>query len=375
MTDGSGSVSYVYDNLDRLTSLTRGTNTFSYTYDGNGNILSRTYPDSTQITYGYDEDNRLSSVATGGVTTAYQYDPASHLTGTTLPSGNGYVETRSYDNAGRLTEVKNAKGGSVLSDFVATLDPVGNPTQVVQTGAVSSTQTYVYDANDRILSVCFQAGTCPGGSDPFIRWTYDLVGNRLTEARPTGTTNYTYNNADQMTQAGSTAYTYDQNGNEKTAGSTTLTYDLANRLKTLTSGSTTTTYSYDGDGNRLQASTGTQASKKTNYLWDTNNTLPQMALERDGSNALLRRYVYGSSRISMTTGGAAYYYHYDNLGSVANVTNASGTSMWTEQHEPFGSIRTETKNNNSAPTNFMKFTGEYQDPTGLYYLRARLDRR
>jgi RHS repeat-associated protein len=34
-------------------------------------------------------------------------------------------------------------------------------------------------------------------------------------------------------------------------------------------------------------------------------------------------------------------------------------------------IRTETKNQNSAPTNFMKFAGEYNDPTGLYYLRAR----
>src|SRR5438067_12585338 len=75
----------------------------------------------------------------------------------------------------------------------------------------------------------------------------------------------------------------------------------------------------------------------------------------------------------MTSGDSNNYYHYDNLGSVANVTNSSGTSMWTEQYEPFGSIRTETTNNNSAPTNFIKFTGEYQDPTGLYYLRARLD--
>src|SRR5207248_8776587 len=238
MTDGSGSVAYAYDNLDRLTSLTRGTNPFSYNYDGNGHTLSRTYPDSTQITYGYDEDNRLSSVATGGATTSYLYDPASHLTSTTLPSGNGYVETRSYDNAGRLTEVKNAKGGSVLSDFAATLDPVGNPTQIVQTGAVSSTQTYTYDAHDRILSVCFQAGTCPGSSDPFIRWTYDKVGNRLTEARPTGTTNYSDNALDELTQVGSTAYTYDADGNETAAGSRTFGYDLANRLKTTTAAGT-----------------------------------------------------------------------------------------------------------------------------------------
>ena len=68
---------------------------------------------------------------------------------------------------------------------------------------------------------------------------------------------------------------------------------------------------------------------------------------------------------------SSYYYHYDGLGSVANVTSATGISQWTEVYEPFGSIRTETKNASSAPTNFMKFTGEYLDPTGLYHLRAR----
>lgn len=44
----------------------------------------------------------------------------------------------------------------MLSDFVSTLDPVGNPTQIVQTGATPSTQTFSYDVNDRLLSVCFQ---------------------------------------------------------------------------------------------------------------------------------------------------------------------------------------------------------------------------
>ena len=370
LTDGAGTQTYTYDANDRLTGVTRGTNTFSYAYNLVGMVTSRTYPDGTVTTYGYDNDERLSSTASGGVSTANSYDAASNLTQTTLPSGNAYVETNTYDRAGRLTDVKNAKSGVTLSEFAVTLDPVGNPTTVVRSGAVSSTTTYGYDANDRLTSVCFQA-SCPGSGDPFIRSTYDAVGNRLTEARPTGTTNYTYNTADQLTQAGSTAYTYDQNGNEKTAGSRTFSYDLANRLVSTTSGSTTTTYTYDGDGNRLQASTGSQASKKTNYLWDTNGALPQLALERDGNNALLRRYVYGAKRISMTTGGSAYYYHYDNLGSVANVTSSTGASQWTEVYEPFGAIRTETKNNNSAPANFMKFTGEYLDPTNLYYLRAR----
>ena len=377
MTDGAGSQSYTYDAANRLTGITRGTNTFTYAYNLAGNLTSRTYPDGTVTTYGYDNDARLQNATSGGLATTYSYDAASHLLQTTLPSGNGYLEARTYDRAGRVTDVKNVKGTSVLSESAYTLDAVGNPTTVARSGATSSTTTYGYDTAGRLTSVCFQA-TCPGGSDPFIRWTYDGVGNRLTEARPTGTTNYTYNTADQLTQAGSTAYTYDQNGNEKTAGSRTFSYDLANRIVSTTSGSTTTTYTYNGDGLRLQASTGNQASKKTNFLWDPNASTgvtddqpAQIALERDGNNALVRRYAYGAQRISMTTGGAAYYYHYDSLGSVLNVTSATGVTQWTEAYEPFGSIRTETKNATSAPTNLMKFAGEYLDPVGLYNLRAR----
>lgn len=63
----------------------------------------------------------------------------------------------------------------------------------VRTGSLAQTQTYTYDDMDRLKSVCFQTGTCRGGSDPFIHWSYDGVGNRLTEARPTGATSSTYN--------------------------------------------------------------------------------------------------------------------------------------------------------------------------------------
>jgi RHS repeat-associated protein len=109
----------------------------------------------------------------------------------------------------------------------------------------------------------------------------------------------------------------------------------------------------------------------TKFLWDTVHALPQLALERDGAGALLRRYVYGHRRISMTTGGNLYYYHYENVGSVANLTSSNGTTQWSYEYEPFGAIRTETQEDPAAPQNPLKFTGELADPTGLYYLRAR----
>ncbi|MDQ3379530.1 MAG: DUF6531 domain-containing protein [Actinomycetota bacterium] len=371
VTDGSGTETYAYDALDSLTNVARGTNSFSHTYDIGSNRIQTTYPDSTSVTATYDNDGRLATVASGGLTTSHGYDATGNVQTTTLPGGNGHVETRFYDRAGRLTQVKNAKAASTLSDTVYTLDPVGNPTQAVRTGASSATHTYSYDDLDRLTGVCLQAGTCPGGSDPFIRWTYDQVGNRLSETRPSGATNYTYNLSDQLTQAGSMTFTYDQNGNEKTASSRTFNYDLADRLASTTGAGTTTTYTYDGLGKRLQASTGSQASKKTNFLWDVSGGLPQVALERDGNNALLRRYIYGTRRISMRAGNNDYFFHYDPLGSVVNVTGSTGTAMWTYTYEPYGGIRTETKNNNQAPTTFLKFAGEYLDQTALYHLRAR----
>jgi RHS repeat-associated protein len=367
MVDGAGTQTYTYDAVNRLKTVVRGGDTFSYNYDLAGNLSRRTYPDGTITDYTYDADSRMATVASGGQTTTYAYDPAGYLTSTTLPASNGHLEERTYDRAGRLTRVNNIKGSSVLADFTYTLDPVGNPTRVVRTGSAAGTTTYAYDNRDRLTDVCFQA-TCPGGGDPFVRWTYDAVGNRLTEARPTGTTNYTYNAADELTQAGSTSYTYDQNGNETGAGARTFTYDLANRLALTASGGTTTTYAHDGDGNRRQT---TASGQTTKLLWDPNHPLPQLAIERDGAGALLRRYLYGRTRLSITSGGSSSYYHYDHLGSVANVTSPTGVTQWTYAYEPYGSTRTEAQDDSAAPQNSMKFAGELLDATGLYHLRAR----
>ncbi len=128
------------------------------------------------------------------------------------------------------------------------------------------------------------------------------------------------------------------------------------------------TYAYDGDGKRVTTSI---ASQTTRYLWDTNHFLPQLAVEQDSVGGLLRRYLYGASRLSMTAGGDTRYYHYDALGSVANLTSSSGAAEWTYAYEPYGTVQTETQDDPSAPLNLMKFAGELIDSTGLYHLRAR----
>ncbi len=370
MTDGAGTETRDYDDASRLVEVTRGSETFNYVYDLAGNLVQRTYPDSTVTEYEFDDDGRMATAESGGNTTSYAYDPAGHLEETVLPSSNGTVETVTYDRAGRVVNLENAQGSTVLSAFSTTYDAVGNPLEVVRTGSLAGTTTYDYDQLNRLTGVCYQSA-CPGGSDPFIRWTYDAVGNRLTEARPVGITAYSYNAADQLTHVDSTSYAYDANGNQVSRGADSFSYDLANRLSSAAVGSTTTEYTYDGDGKRLEASTGSAVSDTTLYSWDDNNALPQLASEHDGASALLRRYVYGDRRISMTAAGNDHYYAYDSLGSATDLTDASGDPEWAYDYEPFGTARTETQLDPGAPTNPMRFTGELLDPTDFYHLRAR----
>ena len=105
--------------------------------------------------------------------------------------------------------------------------------------------------------------------------------------------------------------------------------------------------------------------------WDPNAGLPQLVAERNGSGTLLRRYRQGLATVSMDTGGNPSYYHYDGLGSVVNLTGSTGVTQWTYAYLPYGGVRTETKNQNQAPLNVLRFSGELLDPTDLYYLRAR----
>jgi RHS repeat-associated protein len=143
-------------------------------------------------------------------------------------------------------------------------------------------------------------------------------------------------------------------------------------MTSTTGGGATTTYTYDGAGKRLSRTAG---SEVTTYLWDPNHSLPELAMERDGSGSLLRRYVRGNDLASMTTGGQSYFFQHDGVGSVVGLTTSSGTRSSSHRYEPYGAERPSTGGLPIpvvSPTNPMRFTGELFDPeTGLYHLRAR----
>ena len=166
---------------------------------------------------------------------------------------------------------------------------------------------------------------------------------------------------------------YDADGNQTALGTTTFTYDLAGRMTSNKIGAATATnYTYDGDNLRRTRATGTTVNTK--YSWDTQNPLPELALERNNSNALIRRYVQGpAGPLSMATSATAvFYYHRDALGSVTDVTNTTGAAQWKYDYEPFGAQLAATNVSGGAPTNPARFTGEYLDTElANYHLRAR----
>jgi RHS repeat-associated protein len=365
MSDGVGSQSYTYDPLNRLTGVSRGPDSFSYSYDPAGDLTERVYPGGTTTDYSYDDDGRLATVATGSSTFSYSYDAAGSQTQLSRP--NGITETRSYDRAGRLTEIKDAGSASVLQQLDYAYDPVGDATSLTR---LDGSEYYQYDNRDRLTEVCY--GAPCGMSSDTIAWTYDPVGNRLTETRPAGTTNYSYNAGDELTQTsgpdGTTGFAYDGNGNQTADGATTYTYNLANQL-TGASGGASTSYTYDGDGNRLSETTG---ASTTRFLWDTNSSIAQLALERDGSGDPLRTYIQGLDTLALLEGGSLYSYSHDRLGSITALTDPSGNTEWTYTYEPFGAPRSTVQVDPGAPVNPLGYTGQYSDPaTSLLDLRTR----
>ncbi len=390
MDDGVGSVIYTFDDADRLTEIARsgggsGLNgSFLYGYDDAGNVTSRTYPDSSSVSGGFDDDGRLHTITSGGSTTTFDYDAAGNLTTTTLPLGNGYIETRSFDRAGRLGEVENASSGGALSDFVWTLDAAGNPTKVeASRSSTTSYEAYEYDARNRLTAACYavssSASDCSGASNK-ISYAYDKVSNRTQQVRTgtvgnTGTIDYSYNDADQLTQTddgtNTVAFGYDANGNLSSRGSAGFSSDLADELVSTTVGGTTTDYGYDGDGRRVSSSTSGGADIRFNWDPLAESGIDELALERDDSGNLIRRYLVGPlGATSFTNSSGSFYYLHDPLGSVTDLTDSSGSAESSYAYEPYGAAR--PVGSSSGLVNPLGFAGQYLDAeSGLYHLRAR----
>jgi RHS repeat-associated protein len=145
------------------------------------------------------------------------------------------------------------------------------------------------------------------------------------------TNNYTVS----VDSGASQANTFDANGNMTSDGTNTFKYDAENRnIEIDYPGSgNNSQFVYDGLGHRVaivETRGGTVTSTKQ-FIWCWN----QICEARDASSTLLNQYVaLGQANISGTASN--YYYALNHLGSIYEVTDASGTKQAQYSYGPFG---------------------------------------
>jgi hypothetical protein len=247
---------------------------------------------------------------------------------------------------------------------------VGNPTRVDTTQAgVGHSDAFTYDPANRLTAMCFDTTTCDDAEQK-LSFTYDLVGNRLTEARlGTGAfrQRYVYDAADELRlteggRSGAVVYKYDADGNQVQAGRARFTYDLTNQMVSADVGGQKTVYTQEAAGNRVAAATTPDkggATTQTSYQWDVNNPLPMLASEQSGSGPV-RSYTYNpdGSPLSLQIGSAAFLYQQDPFGNTAELTDPSGAiQQQFTLTDPFGGFAQTTPGGAGAPDPRLKFQG------------------
>ncbi|MBO5352645.1 MAG: hypothetical protein J6A77_05040, partial [Lachnospiraceae bacterium] len=131
---GTESLSYTYDELDRLLSETKNGKTTSYTYDSMGNRLTKT-ADGVTTSYVYDLCNKLLSETTGETVTEYAYDALGNLTAKTEAGG---TTTYAYDALNQLSEVVNPDGTWQKNTY----DASGIRSMVTENGITTEFMTF-----------------------------------------------------------------------------------------------------------------------------------------------------------------------------------------------------------------------------------------
>jgi len=254
---------------------------------------------------------------------------------------NGVTETSTYDSAGLLSSITDTKGATVITSRSYIYDADANPTTIV-----TQSETDTYDNQDRLTSACY-ATSCSKGS---IAYTYDAA-NELT-----GST----------TGSSTTTFTYDADGRRTKSvgpsGTTSDSWNAANELTGVTTPTTSFTDAYDGDGNRVGETAG---GTTTTFVFDTNAATAQLAEELNGTTEL-RRYVWGGTNLlSMRENNGDYYVAHDAQGSVIGLTSSTGATEVTTTYDPFGNVFSTTRTDPNAPAIAPGFDAGYQDPSGL----------
>lgn len=383
---------------------------FSYTYTDVGWAESVTLPAAgglaaETVTTSYTalgQPDRLASDYGGGATYVHAstYDKTGDLVQQLLgEAGSRVARDLAWDEAtGRLAGIATVTGAdtaapTTVQDDGYEYDPAGNVLAVAD--AVSGqAECFAYDELRRLVEAwtVTTAGCAAGpgagvvdGPDPYWHsWTFDSVGNRLTQTEHAiggadeVTTTYAYPPAGgaaphSLTQKSVTdpsgtvvtGYQYDPSGNttgrpDENGDQQTLTWDAEGHLAAVSGESGTSEYVYDPDGNRLVA----HHADGSAVLY-----LPGGMEVHANPSGMTSCYRYYGDAAVRTTGGGLSWLAADHHGTGTLAVDAGDLSVTERATDPYGNPRGAVTGG-TWPDD-KGFLGAPTDPTGLVHLGAR----
>jgi RHS repeat-associated protein len=356
--DDSGDSVYVYDENSRLTSVDGPLegDTITFGYDAKGRKASYTLEGGQSVSYTYDFLDRLVTIQKGTQTFTYTYSGASPLVQSLIRPNGSHTEYQ-YDTLNRLTGLTNKRsGGTIINQYVYSYnDQDLRASETVTNGApialATESTTYNYNNVNQLIS-------SSGSNSTFL---YDSDGNMIQGYTPGGYALDAYYDAqnrlgllqyrgpDQCSIPGYPEYT-----------------DSCPHNKVFH-------YRYDGILAQIEKEDGfyPAVTTVTNYVNDGILTLQ----ERDGNNNVLREYIWGlnygggiGGLLGLLQAGQDYYYFYDGKGNVTAVLDSSENVIATYAYDPFGKLMTKTGSLNQ-PYQFS--TKPYDEEVGLSYYGYR----
>jgi YD repeat-containing protein len=377
-------IAYTYDLFGR----TLQDGALAYTYDLNGNRASIAYPGGVTACYTYDiadRESALSYSTTAGanacqgttlpIVTSTPSAPTVYLSGgplQTLHLANGLTETHTFDQRYYPTTIS----AGTLLNWTYTTDAVGNIT------TIAPGRTYTYQDVQYFLT----NGNGPWGPRA---WTYDSIGNRLTENRGTGITDtYTYltNAASPQgdtpklksialaSNAGTELFAYDPAGNTIQQASPTAQVDLAadssGKLSRLGDdiARTSSKLLYDGRGFLASASNSTTdcGPLLTTPTYNSDGMLyyrQQQSLITGAIPAQTRIFYFAGRPIAQLDNPLATatltYLTADHLGTPILAESNAGLATWSGGFEPFG--RDYSTPSAQQAGMFLRLPGQWDD--------------
>lgn len=399
--DANGTTTNTYDQLERLltTVNTAGGDTETYTYDQASNLISTTDGFGT-TTNSYDTSNVLLSTKYPH-SGAFQYlyyttDDHGRRTDTYLQSDASKTNWQghthyTYDTSGRVTNVTAQTGSAPTTittvfntDYCYNAGSAAPTCSTTQTSDRSQLQwskdnltgglttTYAYDGSGRL-----QSATQSGGSNAnTYNYTYDARGNRLTAvvtgATPSSQT-LTYNAANQIT---STGYTYDGAGNLTASPGNTYTYNGAEQMTQAVTGTVTSTYTYAGASQRevLSEAFSGRTYKITYGRTDANGQPVLEGYNVNGNQA----YMYSDPKTGQpimlsTSADQDCLYVWDGIGNPVGLLTDFNSNAFSYSFDPYGAANlTGGGTGNGTSQNPYLFKAGIQDrATGMVKFGVR----